>query len=99
MLTPEPTPNVCDVGQHYKQFRAGCYVFVNHSLPWANASAKCNQQGAALTSINSPYEQAFVYLMVQQQLQIVPAIWIGLNDQEVCILYYVYILLFERIWA
>ena len=83
LITPEPTPNVCDVDQHYKQFRAGCYVFMNQPLPWANASAKCSQQGAALASINSPYEQAFVYVMIQQQSHVVPAIWIGLNDRQV----------------
>ena len=83
MLTPEPTPNVCDVGQHYQQFKAGCYLFVNQPMTWTNASASCSKKSAALASINSPYEQAFIYVMVKQQHKMIPAIWIGLNDQKV----------------
>ena len=83
ILTPEPTPNVCDVGQHFQQYQASCYLFVSQPMNWTDATAKCSTKGASLTSINSPYEQAFIFLMLRQQHSIIPAIWTGLNDRQV----------------
>ena len=83
ILTPEPTPNVCDVGQHFQQYQASCYLFVSQPMNWTDATAKCSTKGASLTSINSPYEQAFIFLMLRQQHSIISAIWTGLNDRQV----------------
>ncbi|XP_053398682.1 uncharacterized protein LOC128556876 isoform X2 [Mercenaria mercenaria] len=77
--TPEPVPSICDVKQGQKLFQTGCYFFVNKAVNWSAANDYCIQQGGGyLSSVNSGFEQAYIYLTMKQNH--VDAVWIGLND-------------------
>ncbi|KAL3880789.1 hypothetical protein ACJMK2_033000, partial [Sinanodonta woodiana] len=58
----------------------GCYLYVGVPMTWEQANQNCNQKGAYLISVNSIYEESFIYLMVDDAN--VPAIWTGLNDRQ-----------------
>ncbi|XP_060586405.1 uncharacterized protein LOC132742102, partial [Ruditapes philippinarum] len=79
ILTAEPIPSICDVQQGQTLFKTGCYFFLKQASNWSQASDTCLKQGGAyLSSVNSGYEQAFIYLTMKQHN--VNAVWIGLND-------------------
>ncbi|KAL4230751.1 hypothetical protein ACF0H5_011126 [Mactra antiquata] len=78
IATQEPVPSICDVRQNQHQFLTGCYFFVNQPMTWSAANQKCGKQGGYLTSINTIFEQAYVYVMMKRNHA--SGIWIGLND-------------------
>lgn len=77
--TPEPIPSICDVKQGQKLFLTGCYFYVSQALNWSAANDYCIKQGGGyLTSVNSAFDQAYIYLTMKQNNA--DAVWIGLND-------------------
>ncbi|XP_046543699.1 uncharacterized protein LOC124253889 [Haliotis rubra] len=76
---PEAIPNPCKQG--WKPLGGDCFKLVTTPMSRGDSEVSCIQQGGHLTSINNPYEQAFMYLQASDNSS-TSSMWIGMERQN-----------------
>ncbi|XP_071088543.1 lymphocyte antigen 75-like [Haliotis cracherodii] len=76
---PEAIPNPCKQG--WKPLGQDCFKLVTTPMTWSDGEAFCTQLGGRLTTINSLYEQAYMYLLATSNSS-TSSMWIGMMQSQ-----------------
>ncbi|XP_055958871.1 uncharacterized protein LOC126830395 [Patella vulgata] len=78
--TQPPIQTDCDSKNGFRPVGRNCVKLVSNAMTWMDARTYCQGLGTDLTSINTPYEQAGLIVLANENGNTKP-IWTGFNDQ------------------